>query len=185
MWQPIETAPKGGTEWILLGYFLEAGGGGPPVVAWWNGKLWQSGQSELNAEGYYSPTHWMPLPAPPDGWNPNAGFLAVEKKPMTIRLVRPEPDSQGWPYWLCEETGNTADLQPLPYPREPRTPEQREVIRFFGGSRLNLTPYQDSGIFFDVRDPAIRAFSEYRSRLFWRRHAGAEVALQALPPQLM
>ena len=65
-WQPIETAPRDGTE-ILLGYFLEAGGGGRPSVAFWHDihKKWCGNEGLLNAEGYFSPTHWQPLPIPP------------------------------------------------------------------------------------------------------------------------
>lgn len=64
-WQPIETVPKDGTH-VLLGYFLEGGGGGSPEVAFWNNryKAW-CGRVLLNSDGYFSPTHWMPLPDPP------------------------------------------------------------------------------------------------------------------------
>lgn len=69
-WQPIETAPKDG-EKILLGYFPEPAYDGAIVgesceVAFWHGthKKWCS-RTLLNAEGYFSPTHWMPLPRPP------------------------------------------------------------------------------------------------------------------------
>jgi len=63
-WHPIETAPKDGT-YILLGWFLD-GGGGPPEVAFWDStrKTWCSSRL-LKAEGYFSPTHWMPLPERP------------------------------------------------------------------------------------------------------------------------
>ena len=64
-WQPIETAPRDGTKFLVLG--------GPylgyviPVVvdavfdegAWWpNQSDWMDGPLE--------PTHWMPLPPPPE-----------------------------------------------------------------------------------------------------------------------
>ena len=64
-WQPIKTAPRDGT-YILLGWFFDGGGGGYPEVAFWHStkQLWCSSRL-LNAEGYYSPTHWMPLPDPP------------------------------------------------------------------------------------------------------------------------
>ena len=63
-WQPIETAPKDGSK-ILLGWFLEGGGGGPEVAFWHDiDKTW-CGRVLLKAEGYFSPTHWMSLPAPP------------------------------------------------------------------------------------------------------------------------
>lgn len=69
-WQPISTVPKDGT-WIMLGYYPEymegKQQGGHPVIAWWNDtkKLWCDGASFLNAEGAFSPTHWMPLPEGP------------------------------------------------------------------------------------------------------------------------
>jgi len=60
-WQPIDTAPKNGT----------------PILAW-DGEViaiidWLSGFNEWSvshdAEGYawqgYTPTHWLPLPKPP------------------------------------------------------------------------------------------------------------------------
>ena len=69
-WQPIETAPRDGT-YILLDWFLEGGGGGHPEVAFWHStkQLWCSSRL-LNAEGYYSPTHWQPLPEPPKETKP-------------------------------------------------------------------------------------------------------------------
>ena len=70
-WKPIESAPKDGS-WILLGYFLEGGGGGSPEVAHWHGQrlMWCSSSRLLNSAGYYSPTHWMPLPAAPSTGEP-------------------------------------------------------------------------------------------------------------------
>jgi hypothetical protein len=63
-WQPIETAPKDGTE-ILLGHSEAVFSG------WWSkntdeGEGWTSGQTNIY-EDYvaYPATHWMPLPAPP------------------------------------------------------------------------------------------------------------------------
>lgn len=90
-WQPIETARKDGT-WILLGYFLEAGGGGPPVVAFWHQihQKWSDTRRLFepvrlyNAEGYFSPTHWAEINAPP-GWHPMTGTLSdvLSKKPTS------------------------------------------------------------------------------------------------------
>lgn len=73
-WQPIETAPKDGS-WILLGYFLGSGGGGHPMVAMWHSlhEKWCDGKSTYNDKGYFSPTHWMPLPKDPDGWDKLTG----------------------------------------------------------------------------------------------------------------
>lgn len=65
-WQPIETAPKDGS-YILLGWFLEHGGGGPPVVCFWHsteGK-WCGGSRLYRSQGYFSPTHWFSLPPDP------------------------------------------------------------------------------------------------------------------------
>lgn len=62
-WQPIETAPRNGTD-ILLGF---AGQKRPPVVAGW----FDLGEREVNEwwADYDStnmikgtPTHWMPIP---------------------------------------------------------------------------------------------------------------------------
>lgn len=66
-WRPIETAPKDGTEVLLYGR--------PPhkddltcYVGRWG--TWDSagGPSDCWISGgpHYRPTHWMPLPAPPD-----------------------------------------------------------------------------------------------------------------------
>ena len=65
-WQPIETAPKDGTEILIASdCFVEA--------AYWEGKdslypwVTLDGQHVTNGrqEGIYGPTHWQPLPAPP------------------------------------------------------------------------------------------------------------------------
>lgn len=70
-WQPIETAPQDGTD-ILLGYFNEPAYEGASIgysceVAFWHaGHNKWCGRVLLNAEGPFAPTHWMPLPLPPD-----------------------------------------------------------------------------------------------------------------------
>ena len=60
-WQPIETAPKDGTK--ILAYDPDRGGS-CEILYWgsWKGKgAWQDDE----ANGYYEPSHWMPLPEPP------------------------------------------------------------------------------------------------------------------------
>lgn len=60
-WQPIETAPKDGT--FILGWHpaLSWPHGRQDVVAWDETHLhWTDGCFEVSW-----PTHWMPLPEPP------------------------------------------------------------------------------------------------------------------------
>jgi len=55
-WQPIETAPKDG-RWILVARDDMQG------VVWWNKN---SDHWALAPLSYFDrPTHWMPLPQPP------------------------------------------------------------------------------------------------------------------------
>lgn len=70
-WQPIETAPKDGTKVILYN-------GNRAASAQWfdkfekceNDQFPQTGWFEGISYGYhcffYSPTHWIPLPEPPN-----------------------------------------------------------------------------------------------------------------------
>ena len=62
-WKPIDTAPKDGTE-ILLYWAREArrNGVGSIVICAWDGEDW------VDEDGYsfWDPTHWMPLPTPPN-----------------------------------------------------------------------------------------------------------------------
>ena len=64
-WQPIDTAPRYGT-YILLGapgYIPETGCW--DESPWLNG--WYCGGNGSDSYGpAYSPTHWMPVPAPPE-----------------------------------------------------------------------------------------------------------------------
>jgi hypothetical protein len=55
-WQPIETAPRDGTEILVWG-------GGHDVASVW----WQDGDEDVwfNGDVIVHPTHWMPLPKPP------------------------------------------------------------------------------------------------------------------------
>lgn len=56
-WRDISTAPKDGTEVLVcLGEIT--------CVATWN--LWDGEEAWRDHYGFhFSPTHWMPLPAPP------------------------------------------------------------------------------------------------------------------------
>lgn len=61
-WQPIETAPKDGTEILLYVGIMKH----DYAVAHWNERYWQMG---VHQDRFYSefgqPTHWMPLPEAP------------------------------------------------------------------------------------------------------------------------
>ncbi len=64
-WQPIASAPK--DNW-LLGWEIRSGIG---LIGWTGGEFqWQTQLMRIKLTGSwegYSPTHWQPLPAPPDG----------------------------------------------------------------------------------------------------------------------
>jgi hypothetical protein len=75
MWQPIETAPKDGRDIIVMYIHIET-----PIVhaafwlededateetGWWTYD-W-SEVSRTKMDEHYTPTHWMPLPEPPNG----------------------------------------------------------------------------------------------------------------------
>lgn len=60
-WQLIETAPKDGTHVLVFMY-------GDMTTAYWDGETWElsiasDGPVESNE---VNPTHWMPLPTPPN-----------------------------------------------------------------------------------------------------------------------
>ena len=61
-WQPIETAPKDKTDILVLSE-------GRVVEAYWEGSrsrgYWDSFFQSYESESL-EPTHWMPLPAPPN-----------------------------------------------------------------------------------------------------------------------
>lgn len=74
-WQPIETAPKDGTEIIAWGIRFGSWGYTEDRKCW-TGVKWDRGNwerpgnwFETRATPQYSagfkPTHWMPLPEPP------------------------------------------------------------------------------------------------------------------------
>lgn len=59
-WQPIETAPRDGTEFLACW----AKGGTHAIVAWTEGMGWTDANSD---DGFLvPPTHWQDLPAPPE-----------------------------------------------------------------------------------------------------------------------
>lgn len=63
-WEPMDTAPKDGT--VILVYRKIDADTIMNLVAWWSEKdrAWQYGKFDrLRSE--LSPTHWMPLPEPP------------------------------------------------------------------------------------------------------------------------
>lgn len=72
-WQPIETAPKDGTE--ILGIYAYRNSSPDYALICWNGKSWVGmcdGYRCIESQGdtwtdYNEPfcTHWMPLPEPP------------------------------------------------------------------------------------------------------------------------
>ena len=75
-WMSIDTAPKDGTDIIVMymhiqtqivhaAFWLnyEEGLDDPDIEGWWTYVWTEVGRSKM--EGKYSPTHWMPLPAPP------------------------------------------------------------------------------------------------------------------------
>lgn len=77
-WQPIETAPKDGTEiilgwdiasvWIVRsgwwedGFDMIEGGYDEECEGWWS---YRHSVTQEKLDGYDNPTHWMPLPKPP------------------------------------------------------------------------------------------------------------------------
>ncbi len=76
-WQPIETAPQDGTH-ILVGTFPASPGHITVATAHWFGPVMQRAgfepagwalsvnyNGEHSGHGVESPTHWLPLPAPP------------------------------------------------------------------------------------------------------------------------
>lgn len=63
VWQPIETAPKDGTQflaWVGEGW----NGRMPFVITSWRG-YWVNEFGNGCAVENFAPTHWMPLPPPP------------------------------------------------------------------------------------------------------------------------
>lgn len=57
-WQPIETAPRDGTRVLAWSARWQA-----PSTAQWYGNAWMLDSSI--GQFVHQPTHWMPLPTPP------------------------------------------------------------------------------------------------------------------------
>jgi hypothetical protein len=61
IWQPIETAPKDGTEILSA-----VKGTNQVLIVRWEGiGSADRGEWFYDNDGYTWPTHWMPLPEPP------------------------------------------------------------------------------------------------------------------------
>ena len=71
-WQPIETAPKDGTEVLVCGGTYSTGlHNGMPlhgaVIAFWDRTHWHGPEANAHDEWWECrPTNWMPLPMPPN-----------------------------------------------------------------------------------------------------------------------
>ena len=79
-WQPIETAPKDG-ERILLAWGIDA-----IEIGWWkhNGRTQRSYFAIDHEMDDYEladdqPTHWMPLPLPPQAFGVRCGVAKGEQ----------------------------------------------------------------------------------------------------------
>lgn len=58
-WEPIETAPRDGTEVLVFHHGLI-------TIAWWS-SIFDEWQNACSADWCHEVTHWMPLPeAPPE-----------------------------------------------------------------------------------------------------------------------
>lgn len=58
-WQPIETAPRDGTEVLLFDNGIYG-------LGWWALGEWRDfGDAGCAGSEAFAPTHWMPLPKPP------------------------------------------------------------------------------------------------------------------------
>jgi hypothetical protein len=58
-WQPIETAPRDGTLILMwIEHTIDIKGG--PMIGGWHKKI------GFSASRFDVPTHWMPLPPPPE-----------------------------------------------------------------------------------------------------------------------
>jgi hypothetical protein len=71
-WRPIETAPKNGKPILISGgtFYYDASTSTTPMdfegvaIAYWDVDGWNV--KEYDGEYWHQPTHWMPLPPPPE-----------------------------------------------------------------------------------------------------------------------
>ena len=72
-WQPIETAPRDGTAVLLYGGLWDGDASGiyddgndrVPLVCGYRGDVWAMCDTDFYQVRILEPTHWMPLPEPP------------------------------------------------------------------------------------------------------------------------
>jgi hypothetical protein len=77
-WQPIESAPKDGTlilAWFRAQTYYPAHIG---LSRWWEGDKFNA-PNWADGGGLGEPTHWQPLPAPPEGDDAQAPEEAAER----------------------------------------------------------------------------------------------------------
>lgn len=63
-WRPIETAPMDGTH--ILAYDPEWTDHPGIAVLQWSHTEWENAYSEVETDWDWAPTHWLPLPIPPE-----------------------------------------------------------------------------------------------------------------------
>ena len=68
-WQPIETAPEDGTE-VLVYVWVSLDQKHDMAVAAWRKGMWDilpiESKGKKRWREFHDPTHWMPLPGPPN-----------------------------------------------------------------------------------------------------------------------
>jgi hypothetical protein len=69
-WQPIETAPKDGSIIMLYGEYMNTYNCAGKVFSFgyyfFSQKQWMCYPSHNEATDHIEPTHWQPLPEPPE-----------------------------------------------------------------------------------------------------------------------
>jgi hypothetical protein len=73
LWQPIETAPRDGTEILVFGGEWEGEATGKTAevederhIVGWDGETWKIADTDYYIAWINNPTHWMPLPTRPE-----------------------------------------------------------------------------------------------------------------------